>query len=648
VALAALLGVVLSLAGCVNIPTQGPVVDARRIEGGGGGGGLIQLFPAGPSTDAGPAELVREFLRASPTFTNDHEVARSFLAAGERLTWRPESPVIVYPGENSLSITVCRNGITVVDQGALSASQRPDAPSGTAAPTSTGASVPGTASSSWAESPSWTASGAFSATSPSPSTMKVLASPPRRGERAQVWVQAPVQARIDASGQYTMAFPGTVETREFELVGTEQGWRIATLDRGILVSRYDFDITFRSFPIYFADRTGTYLVPDVRWFPVSGTTSTPSQLLSTLLAGPASWLASSVVTGVPPATLPTVNSVKIADGVATVDLTKEARGADAHQRRILKAQLERTLSGLGPSDSPVAGVVVTVEQQRFELQPPVSEPSGQNGGDRGGGLSPPPQVDARPVVLDSRGAIARLSGRTVQPVVGLGALAVPGALYPAVDAGGQAYAVLTAGRSRLLYEVPSGQVTTLIVGHSLVAPSFDPFGWVWSAQEQTGGEVLAGRAQVGAVHLRAPWLAGLRIRSLRVSREGARVLVVAERPGSGSVVFVAGVVRNVEGVPQGLTWPMRLLADAVDATVGAWVDATHVVVVARRPGSVAMPWVAEVGGDVHGTLPAQAVAVTVGNSESDLYVQLASGVVRSRVGSSWSDLPGVRWPAMPG
>ena len=72
------------------------------------------------------------------------------------------------------------------------------------------------------------------------------------------------------------------------------------------------------------------------------------------------------------------------------------------------------------------------------------------------------------------------------------------------------------------------------------------------------------------------------------------------------------------------------------------------MVLARRPGSAAMPWIVEIGGDVHATIPVQAVTVTAGNSESDLYVQTAAGVVRSRVGSSWNDVPGVRWPAMPG
>lgn len=654
---AAAVGLVVAtaLAGCVRIPSEGPVVDARRVES--AGGGLIQLLPAGPSANAGPGTLVREFLRAAPTFRNDHEVARSFLSADERVSWRPESPIVIYPSESSLVVTVERGGLSVQDLG-ISSTSRAEGRSGTAtgapSPSASRSSSPsGSASSSASRSASPSPSASRSASpSPSPSvTETVLSAPPKPGERARVVVQVPVQARVDRTGQYTVALPATVETRTFDLVGTSQGWRIGGLEPGVLVSRYDFGITFRGLPLYFADPTDTYLVPDIRWLPVAGSTSTPSQLLSLLIDGPAAWLRSAVTTGVPLHTQPTVSSVKISEGIATVDLTSQARNADARQRLVLKAQLERTLAGLGPADDPVTSVVVTVEQQRFELQPAgtVATARADSEGASGGGLRPPPQVDARPVVLDARGGIARLAGRTVTTVPGLGALAVAGAVDPATDAAGQAYAVLADGRRRLLYAVPSGPAIALVAGRDLVAPSFDPFGWVWTAQRSAGTELLAGRPGSGVAHVRAPWLSGYAVTSVRISREGARAVVVAQRRDGLPAVFLAGVVRTAQGVPTELAAPLRLLADAQEATSASWVDATHVVVLARRPGSAAMPWICEVGGEAHGTLPVQAVTVTAGNSESDLYVQTPAGTVRSRVGSSWSDvIPGVRWPAMPG
>ena len=645
------------LGSCASIPSRGPVVDARRVEG--AAGGLLQLFPAGPSPNAGPGTLLREFLRAAPTFRNDHEVARSFLSAGQRVSWRPESPVVVYANESSLTITVRRGGVNVQDRPA-SASDPAAASSSSgaraaAASSSSGARAAAASSSSGARAAAASSSSGARAAAAASSSARAaaiqtaLSAPPRTGEDAEVVVQVPVQATVDRTGQYTTALPGTVVTRTFALVGTPAGWRIDGLEPGILVSRYDFGSTFRGLPLYFADPTGTYLVPEIRWFPVAGSTTTPSQLLSSLIDGPADWLRPAVTTGIPPRTKPTVNSVKIEDGVATVDLTSQARGADARQRLVLKAQLERTLAGLGPADNPVTSVVVTVERQKFELQPAGNAVTARADTDASRAvLRPPPQVDPQPVVLDSRGAIARLSGRTVTPVAGLGALAIPGAVEPATDAAGQAYAVLVDGRRRLVFAVPGGRAIPLIAGRDLVAPSFDPFGWVWTAQRSAGTDVLAARPEAGHRFVGAPWLAGYQVLSLRISREGARAVLVARRRDGRPAVFVAGVVRTSQGVPIELTQPMVLLADADEAIAAAWVDATHVVVLARRPGGPVQPWICEVGGEQHGTLPVQAVTITAGNSETDLYVQTPAGTVRGRLGSGWSDVPGVRWPAMPG
>jgi len=88
--------------------------------------------------------------------------------------------------------------------------------------------------------------------------------------------------------------------------------------------------------------------------------------------------------------------------------------------------------------------------------------------------------------------------------------------------------------------------------------------------------------------------------------------------------------------------------DAESASSAAWVDAVHVVVLARRPGTPEQPWVVEIGGEAASTLPIQGTWVSAGNSDSEIYVQTSSGLVRFRSGSTWSDVPGVHWPALPG
>ena len=632
----------LVLAGCASIPSSGPVVAGRPVDGG-SGHNVIKIFPVLPSPEMTPRELVLQFLRAAPAFEGDHEGSRSFLLAGRRTAWRPDSPVTIYSCEDSLTVTVTRG--TVSSTGPLLPPAVTASPSHAGPVTSSPSTSPSRSGS--ASSPSRTGP---ATPTPTPTPVEsVLDARPAVGESAAVVVRGPVQAHIDADGQYLPADAGATEQREFRLVGTADGWRISSLADGIMITRYDFGNIYRDLPVYFADPTGSYLVPDVRWFPVSGS-STASSLVSTLLAGPADWLRTAVVTGAPPGTQPTVNAVKVVDGVATVDLSAPARTADARQRTILKAQLEATLGGLASLGTTVNSVAVTVEQQRFELQPAAvvaSPPVARDETTTSRQLGQPPQVDARPVVVDARGAIARLVGRSAVPVTGLGALALAGAWAPAVDASGQAFAVLVANRSRLLYAVPGGPATLLMTDRDLVPPSFDPFGWVWSGPQAARGELLAARPDVAAVHVSASWLGDRRLVSTRLSREGARAVLVTESGGRRQV-FLAGVRRDASGRPLALADGVELLPDAQDVVAASWVDATHVAVLARRPGSAAQPWIVQLGGEARGTLPASGVWLTAGNSESDLYVQTATGTVRSRVGSSWSDVPGVKWPSMPG
>ncbi|MFZ0161934.1 MAG: hypothetical protein WAL50_23130, partial [Kineosporiaceae bacterium] len=95
--IAAALAVMSVLTGCVSIPAEGPVqpgralVDAQRPP-------RVQFYAFGPAQGDSPVGVVRGFLRAAADFSVDHNVARSFLTADKRTTWRPVSPVIVYRG----------------------------------------------------------------------------------------------------------------------------------------------------------------------------------------------------------------------------------------------------------------------------------------------------------------------------------------------------------------------------------------------------------------------------------------------------------------------------------------------------------------------------------------------------------------------
>lgn len=99
----AVVGTMLALAGCVAIPTSGPV---------GEGPGVVEepadVVPLadGPRPGAGPEEIVLGFLRAGAAagLGDDFAVAREYLAASAR-DWDPTERVVVYSSAGSPEVT---------------------------------------------------------------------------------------------------------------------------------------------------------------------------------------------------------------------------------------------------------------------------------------------------------------------------------------------------------------------------------------------------------------------------------------------------------------------------------------------------------------------------------------------------------------
>ncbi|GIG39659.1 LpqB family beta-propeller domain-containing protein [Cellulomonas phragmiteti] len=83
-----------ALAGCVAIPTGGPVTaggdgEVREQDG-------VVVLAQGPQSDADPTGIVEGFLFAADTeVTGEFDVTRQFLAAGERTEWDPGAETIV-------------------------------------------------------------------------------------------------------------------------------------------------------------------------------------------------------------------------------------------------------------------------------------------------------------------------------------------------------------------------------------------------------------------------------------------------------------------------------------------------------------------------------------------------------------------------
>jgi hypothetical protein len=95
--MAALTVLTAALAGCVAIPTSGPVQAGGEAPD---DAGFVFPIASGPEFDASPEEIVAGFLTASEagTYNNDFEVARQFLTDTAEDGWKPDAARIVYTG----------------------------------------------------------------------------------------------------------------------------------------------------------------------------------------------------------------------------------------------------------------------------------------------------------------------------------------------------------------------------------------------------------------------------------------------------------------------------------------------------------------------------------------------------------------------
>ena len=170
-------------------------------------------------------------------------------------------------------------------------------------------------------------------------------------------------ARLDEHGRYTGISPAQTSTLRFQLVQEAGQWRIAAAPNLTVVTQPVFSVVFRDFPVYFVDTRYRYLVPDLRWFPSRA--STPTKLVTALLAGPSEWLDTSVTSAIPEGTSLTINAVSVESGVARVDFDANALAADAESRRVMLTQLRSTLLQI----SGVNQVAISVNNSAQEIEP---------------------------------------------------------------------------------------------------------------------------------------------------------------------------------------------------------------------------------------------------------------------------------------
>ncbi len=378
-------------------------------------------------------------------------------------------------------------------------------------------------------------------------------------------VSVQVEASIDAAGHLLHDGTDRRQNVEFSLVREKGEWRLDAVPDLTLISTNDLEFVFSRFAVYFLDPTSSYLVPDARWLP--DTVSTPTVLAALLLDGPTTFLAGAVVTAFPEGVeLAPPSGLSIEDGLASVDLTSQARSAPPTQRALMRAQMLATLQQVAE----VADVTLTVENGPLEV--PETTVRRQ------------PDVQVGLAVLRD-GLISRLDNGTMAAVAGAPSLADLDPVAIAADYSTARFAVITGGGGELrLLRVGKPLADPVLVDDRLTRPSFDWRGWVWSTTATCTGTVTAVSAEGRVVEVNASWLDGRELIALRVSREGARVIVASSGP-DGTRLDLASVIRDGDGAPVTLQQADPALVGDSLTTIDdvAWVDELQVAVLGRRP-----------------------------------------------------------------
>jgi hypothetical protein len=372
---------------------------------------------------------------------------------------------------------------------------------------------------------------------------------------------------ISPRGSFRIA-PGTMNA-EFRVVRRDGQWRIGHLPNGLLLSTDEAERSLAPAAVYYLNRTEDRVVPDQLLVPPQQP-GLATLLIRDLIDGPNPHLAPAVTTAVPQGTT-LLGPVPIsADGVAEVNLSREARDIAAADLNRLSAQIVWTLRQVSSvtavrllaDNTPLTSrEVANVQTVRLwqEFDP----------------AAPPTSLGA----LTSRGGTVGALGTLVPP-----ALVHRRVKEPARSADGAAVAAIRSGRRQLVVGGVNGPLRARVTATDLTAPAFDPAGDVFVAARTSHGQRILEVASAGRprpVALPAT-LRGKQIDALTISRDGSRIALVVGPAGRAELEV--GTISSLPDHPViHDVWPV-LTADRGVAGV-AWLAANEVLTTARtQPG----------------------------------------------------------------
>ena len=312
------LTVSLAAAGCVSLPSGGPVLPYSTTQGANGQGQPYeQIVPPSPGPGWTPSDIVEGFLAASASFVGQQRVAREYLTPQASRGWRP-----------GWSATVFTNGPQVVNDTIAAATPAPKGSKGSKAP--------------------------------------------KGPQTASVTIGGHIQATLNGSGTYgTFAVAATTPKGPFryDLVKLNGQWRISNLHRHpLLLTTTEFAADYQLRNLYFFDpSSGKYLVPDPVYVPLHDTqTDLVNGLVQDLINQPPDWLGRNGATRTAfPKGTTLVGNVTVDGGTASVNLGGAAARAPASVKEQISSQLWWTLHLAGQGQQQVLSIALSTGGRAF-------------------------------------------------------------------------------------------------------------------------------------------------------------------------------------------------------------------------------------------------------------------------------------------
>ena len=440
----------------------------------------------------------------------------------------------------------------------------------------------------------------------------------------QYTIQLEITGEVDEHGVRTSAPGHTTRAVDVQVSKVDDQWRISKAPDGIMLENSTFTRIFSAQSIYFFDSSYQYLVPDVRWFTSGAGTAT--SVVEALLAGPSPYLQNAVVSAFNPDSALVRSAVPVRDGTATVDLNAQTFIDTTNQELLyMKQQLDASLVPLSSvsrtqmlqdeAEVDTSGITTTVDDA-------VKDPSTPD-----------------TLVGISAGKLVYVKGRSIIPVGGMPDISSYDPQSPAMSPLGNSYAFLNGSKTELWLVSEQGKLALGASGGRLITPSMDASGWTWTADNTEQNPLIATPAAESgkgeARPITVQWLENSKISSLRISRDGARALVVASKDGE-SQVYVAGVIRDAEGAPRGLAEkPLRIYPE-VPVNTAVWESDRSIVVAALSSTETveAAQLTFEGGSERFQVLLGMEGIAAGSGGRRDIYAE-TSDKIYTRVGNSW-------------